>query len=203
MVLLLFTHPWTFSQYIMSLVLTLVISSFLFSNEIFIFNKRGKLGVYILLFIFIVFLGSTELLKINIFQSFGILDVFSGAFSSMTSYTTFWEHLFLGIKFRFGSLLLNMVSLCLIIVGILNLRFNKIQERYLIIFMAATSAIFLVMATVIKSRLFYNIPVGVLSALGLNHILNRIKNITLQKSLIYFIILNFSVYLFRGLANLV
>lgn len=202
-VLLIFTHPWTFVQYIITLVLSLFISYLLLNNEIVVSSKKGIFGIYIILLIFIIFIGLAELMKINFFQSYGIIKALSDIFNSVTSYTTFWKHLILGIKFRFGSLLLNIVSLCLMIVGILNLRFDKIQEQYLTIFMAATSAIFLIMATIIKSRLFYNIPVGVLSALGLKHILNRIKNITLQKSLIYFIILNLSVYLFRGLANLV
>jgi len=202
-VLLIFTHPWTFDQYIITLVLTLFISSLLFRNEISVLSKKGMFGIYIILFIFIIFIGLAELMKINFFQSYGIIKALYDIFNRMTSYTNFWQHLILGIKFTFGCLLLNIIPLCLMIVGILNLRFNKIQEQYLTIFMAATSAIFLIMATVIKSRLFYNIPVGVLSALGLKHILNRIKNITLQKSLTYFIILNLSVYLFRGLANLV
>lgn len=202
-VLLIFTHPWTFDQYIIPLVLTLFISSLLFRNEISVLSKKGMVGIYIILFIFIIFIGLAELMKINFLQSYGIIKALYDIFKSVTSYTTFWQHLIWGIKFTFGSLLLNIVSLCLMIVGILNLRFNKIQEQYLTLFMAATSAIFLIMATVIKSRLFYNIPVGVLSALGLKHILNRIKNITLRKSLTYFIILNLSVYLFRGLANLV
>ena len=63
------------------------------------------------------------------------------------------HHLMLGIKFRFGGFLLSMVPLCLMIIGILAIRFDNIRELYIVIFMSATSALFLIMGLIIKSRL--------------------------------------------------
>jgi len=69
--------------------------------------------------------------------------------------------------------------------------------------MVATSALFLISEGVVKSRLYYNIPIGVLAALGYVTILNVISSDELKLSFSSFIFLSMVVYLFRSLANII
>lgn len=61
----------------------------------------------------------------------------------------------------------GIVLLGLAVVGVYLLRRKAVVEAYLTAFMAATSLLFLVGDEAIKSRLLYNVPVGLFSAIGL------------------------------------
>jgi len=161
------------------------------------------------------FLGTTGL--VNIFKRvlLGGLDIF-GVVTSTAPTTlcldNFWINNVYIFRRRFGGLLSNSIILLLSAIGIYMLDHEKSYQLYLKILMATSSIYYLVNHVTlmgrprnpIPSRILFNIPFGVIIALGILYFLrnNQSKKMT-KLFILIFITMNLSVYLFRSLVNLV
>jgi len=203
--LVLFTHPWTFDQYFAPLILIIFIVPQSLDSELtgYKISRNILSRVRYIIFFFLVLLFVIELLKINVFQGYGGIAALNTLFRSLTSPQEFWYDLEYPLKERFGGLIFSIISMGLALTGILALKLRDVSEFYIWILMVATSALFLISDGVVKSRLYYNIPIGVLAALGYVTILNVISSDELKLSFSSFISLSMVVYLFRSLANII
>ena len=157
---------------------------------------------YILLF-FLALLFIIELVKVNFFQGYGGVAALNTFLKNLTSVKQFWYHFIYPLKYRFGGLISNVILIVLALVSIFAMKLRNVPEFYLWILMVATSAILLISDEVVKSRLLYNIPIGVLAALGYVTILQLVSSDKLKLSFTSFISLSMAVYLFRSLANII
>ena len=202
--LLLFTHPWTFDQYFAPLILVMLVLPQIIYNSIdYKISKNILSRTRYLLIFFLVLLFIMELVKVNFFQGYGGVAALNTFLKNLTSVKQFWFHFIYPLKYRFGGLISNVILIILAMVSIFAIKLRNVPEFYLWILMVATSAILLVSDEVVKSRLLYNIPIGVLAALGYVTILQLASSDKLKLSFTSFISLSMIVYLFRSLANII
>jgi len=196
--LLFFTHPWTFYQYLPAMFLTIAISWY---------KNRDKFPVKATMFLCVLSLVLVGIFKVLNFRGFRFFPVFPFIFPFILSVSegisSFWAGNTFIFRLLFGGLLSYMILLSLALIGIYLMDRKNINELYLTVFLALTSIFFLIGNYTIKSRLFYNIPIGIFASLGFNSIIRLNISEDFKKILITFIILTFTVYLFRSLANLV
>lgn len=154
------------------------------------------------MFSYVVALGFADVLKTLVFGGLGGVAASTSFFSRLTSVSKFWSSLEFCFRIQYNGLMSVLVLFGLAIGGVLSLRLRNTRELYLWIFMAATSLVFLFGDEVIKSRLLYNVPIGLFAALGLSLMSSSDWS---RESLVLnlFIALNMIVSLFRGLANLI
>jgi len=192
--LLFFTHPWTFYQYLPAVFLTVAISWY---------RNRDEFPVKTTMFFCVVSLMLVGIFKFLNFRGFSFFPVFSFILSFFEDISGFWTGNTFIFRFLYGGLLSYMILLSLALIGFYLLDRKNINELYLTVFMALTSIFFLIGNYTIKSRLLYNIPVGLFASLGFNSIIRLNINENFKKVLITFVILTFIVYLFRSLANII
>ena len=192
--LLFFTHPWTFYQYLPAIFLTIAISWH---------RNRGKFPIVTTIFSCVLSLVLVGIFKFLNFRGFRFFPVFSYALAVSEGVSSFWARNTFIFRLLYGGLLSYMILLSLVLIGIYLMDRKNINELYLTVFLALTSLFFLIGNYTIKSRLLYNLPIGIFASLGFNSIIRLNISEDIKKVLITFIILTFTVYLFRSLANIV
>jgi len=194
--LLVFTHPWTFDQYYAAAALTAVVVWY---------KARGgeAFGKVWALASYLGSLGLAELLKMLVFRGVGGVSASSTAISGVSGLPDFWFSSIFSFRLLYGGFMSSVVLLGLAVAGVYLLAGRRVPEVFLQVFMAATSLLFLVGDETIKSRLLYNVPIGVFASLGLLSLLGRNEAAGFRKEFTLFVVLNLIVYLFRSLANLI
>jgi len=192
--LLFFTHPWTFYQYTPAMFLTVAISWY---------KNRDKFPIMTAMFLCVLSLVLLGIFKALNFRGFRFFPVFSYVLAVSEGVSSFWARNTYIFRLLYGGLLSYMILLSLALIGVYLIDRKNINELYLTVFMALTSMFFLIGNYTIKSRLLYNVPIGVFASLGFNSIIRLNISEDLKKILITFVILTFTLYLFRSLANLV
>jgi len=194
--LLVFTHPWTFDQYLAALVILAAVMLYYSLNE----RRFEKIKF---MTVFLACLGSSEMIKRYIFKGVSGLDVTSTVTEGMIELSELWESSQLIFRYTYGGLLSNVVLICLGIIGVYYLKRKNLSELFLLFFLMPSGLIYLLANRTIKNRLFFNIPLGLLAANGLNSLMHRFKTKHLDVALASFVSLSTLVYLFRSLANLI
>jgi hypothetical protein len=193
--LYLYTHPWTFDQYIIGL---LTVTGFLLILKIRrreSFTELRSLGVF---FIFLVF---AELLKLCVFKEISGSTLAYSTFFDNILLDNFWHSIIFSLRLKYGGYLSNIVPIVLSILGIKILISNDFKQHYLTVFQFLTMFGFLIGNEAIKSRLFYNIPLEYFASLGFIWLLLKFK--TQNDDLTRLIIVISIVYLFRSIANII
>jgi len=153
---------------------------------------------------FLASLGLIELLKSILLggDSSGVrasITVMNG----ISGISDFWITSTFVFRRLYGGLMSNIILLLLAVLGYFLLNKDDFPQRYFSIFIAVSSLLYLISNATIKSRLLYNIPIGMYAASGFMLLLNIIKENNLRKVLSYFIVTNSVLYLFRSLVNIV
>ncbi|MCX6656275.1 MAG: hypothetical protein NTY03_14310, partial [Candidatus Bathyarchaeota archaeon] len=195
--LFVFTHPWTFDQYMAAvggaMILTLIQ-----------FRRGESTHEAKWLIIYCLVIAFTDVLKLLLLR--GSVEGFATLgflFSSLTTPSTLWLDLLNSSRFYVGGYLTNMPLLTLAAVGLVRARERTIPNLILWVLTGSTSFVYLIGDTVIKSRLLYNIPVGILAAYSLFYIDELQVDGKLKKMLKAAIVVSLVSYLFRDLANLI
>jgi len=203
--LVIFTHPWTFTHYYVSIGFMGLMTYFRHMK-----GERNH-GFTTILF----FLGTTGLVNILKRVLLGGGDGIS-AFTSMAPIMlrldNFWINNVYTFRRLYGGLLSNVLILALSAIGIYLLDHEKPYQFFLKILIAISSIYYLIChgtlwkrpRNILPSRLLFNIPLGVLMAFCVLQFLRngKLSNRT-QLFLFIFLTLSMSVYLFRSLVNLV
>jgi len=193
--LLVFTHPWTYDQYYIPVVL---IAGIIFYNTITKYNDYLKVKM-ILIYIFC--LGFSEFINILIVKGFGGLSASTSVMNKIIPLSKFWPKIIFGFRRHYCGLMSNIILISLIILGIYILRDYIIPELFLIFVIAVASIIFLVGDYNIKNRLLYNLPIGLFASRGYYWLLERKCFKNFKNVLSLYVVLIMILYLFRSLAN--
>ncbi|MFX0204421.1 MAG: hypothetical protein ACFFDT_00420 [Candidatus Hodarchaeota archaeon] len=195
--LLVFTHPWTFDQYYVPIILL---------TFYILYDDRKKDNGYIrfkMIFFYVFSLGLSDFVKSKIFHGLGGVSASSVALESIIDVSGFWYSNIFFFRRIYCGLESNVILLILSITGIYILEKVSISKLYFILLFFISSLPFIFCNAMIKSRLIYNIPFGLYSAYSFTW-LNNQKNINKFKLHInFFILLSMIVYLFRSLANII
>lgn len=195
--LLVFTHPWTFIQF---LVTTVVMSS------LYWYRARPKIlhdEPMKTLITYIACMGLAELLKMYIFGGVGGILASSTAIRGSSSFLKFWWNSIFSFRLLYGGTLAMALLWGLCVAGVLILKEENISELFFLVFLVLSSLLFLVGDDTIKSRLVFNIPVGFLSSCGFLYFQNTIRLKKIRYTSSFYIITSTITYLFRTLANIV
>jgi len=196
-ILLVFTHPWTFDQYVATTILTIIVSFYRTRKEDGGYEKIKRSILYIAI------LGLSDIFKMLLFHGFGAISASSTAVSMISSLPEFWLDSIFGFRLLYGGTISVVVLVGLAVLGVYLNKLVKFPNIYFTVFPAVTSLLFLIGDETIKSRLLYNVPIGLFAAIGMSSLSRRRFNDNFKKCFILFVISNSTVYLFRSLANLV
>ena len=155
------------------------------------------------MFFYLVSLTIAELLKFFVFPGGGGVSASSAVFPRVSELSEFWFDSIFSFRFLYGGTISAMVLVVLATLGMYKREFRRVPVVYFNVFLVVTSLLFMIGDDTIKSRLLYNVPVGLFAAVGFSSLLRLNVEINFKKYLIYFIILNLLVYLFRSLANFI
>jgi hypothetical protein len=192
-VVLLFTHPWTLAQYMAPFGLLVLLIALRGPYEIKGLSR-------ILLAASTASMGLAELLKTRLLGGYGVIDAVLNLRRSIVLPEEAVSSI-LNSFFAFSGLLANPLLLGLAAVGLTSNKLKETPRAYLSLFLFTSTTLFLIMSDGIKQRLIYNIPWGILAALGILRIMET-KNETLRRVIPPFIAVCLLVYEFRSLANL-
>ena len=195
-VFLVFTHPWTFDQYFVVIVLM----------ALFILNadrkSREGYNKFKMIILYLFSLGISEIVKSKLFHGYSGVSASSLAIGNIINFTRFWDNTVFFFRRIYCGLEANIILLGLSITALLILKKSRILEVFLIGFLAVSSLPFLFSDAMIKSRLIYNIPVGLYTAYSFTWLIEQ-KNKDLKTSSSFFVLFSIIVYLFRSMANLI
>jgi hypothetical protein len=194
--LLVFTHPWTFDQFYIPFLVTLILLIYFWRKKGYRVEQISDLIVYT------IALGVFDVLKVLLFRGVGGVAASSAVITRLTSVGSFWVDTVVSLSITFGGLYSNLIVFGLAILGILLLKYRSFFEFYLGAFLGLSSLGFIVGDATIKSRLLYNFPIGYLAAVGFSAIITR-EDKTFRRVFTFFVVSSMLVYLFRSLANVV
>ena len=193
-VALLYTHPWTFDQYIPILALATI-------PVILLTKDTGSRVLLVTLIIIIAIgFGAAELVQRDIFGGVGILASLKTLYS-VTTFRTFLDSITKSI-FYFSGAFADIFFLGLVTVGLLKHEFRGAARLYFTLFPLITSIVFLIVDVNTKSRILFNIPFGLFAAVGMMEY-RKINDIKIRRMFPIFIVLLLLAIQFRFLANLV
>jgi hypothetical protein len=125
----------------------------------------------------------------------------------MHQFSLRWTHMFYTFNIYVGGSYTNTIMLLLSLVGMLTLHLRNSFDRVLFSMMSMGTVAFILGDYVFQARLFYNLPIQVLGALGLQvlikHVTYHNKTNSFVLSIILFIILSQIDYLFKTVANFI
>ena len=194
--LLLFTHPWTFDQLLSSVLLFTLYAGYEG------WRKRSYEQLQMLI-VYVSLMGLFEFCKNFVFQGIGGLDASSTVTGNLAGLGGFWAASIFGFRYLYGGFLSNILLISLSLIGVYLLKRGVIAERFLVVYCAASSLVFLVGDNSIKARLLYNLPFALFSGIGLHWLLNSPKFVGYRKYVFSSVVLSSLVYLFRCLGNLI
>jgi hypothetical protein len=188
-----FSHPWTFTQYYAATVLFLG----------YTFFKGKRSGELSLVLIYLGVTGTVAIFKETVFgglSTYGSGVLITSWFFNMSR---FWSNNIFIFRLKYGGFLSSTVILGLVVLGVYLLDTRKPFQLYLLSLLAALSPYYLVANEEVMSRLVYNVPFGVLSASGILFLLrnNDIKK-RVRMTFLVFTLTYLLAYFLRSLANI-
>ena len=195
--LIIYTHPWTFAQYYLAVVMSTVLS--FFNNW-----RKGKEQKHLKTMIsYITILAFAELIKSQFLNLFGGISATSVTIKSLSGLGEFWFSSIYNFRFLYGGFMSNVLLLGLALVGINQLKHEEPPQQFVTVLLALTSMVFIFGNEIIKSRLLFNIPIGLLASLGFLYIRQRFQNQNIRYVFTIFTMSSMLVYLLQSLANLI
>jgi hypothetical protein len=194
-VMLLFTHPWTFDQYVAALAPVVLYAAV--KGE----TKEVRLLSRIGLILSIALIGGAELLKGQVLGGVGGLSSLDMLFSGFTPMDNLIPSFYESV-FYYNGLLANFVLLVIVAVGVYAWRRKGSEGICFTTLLLASTVAFLLVNADTKKRLIYNYPFGLLASIGLMR-LRQVKGEELRNMVTFFIAVALIAYQLRSLANLV
>jgi hypothetical protein len=183
--LVLFTHPWTFTQFYVS-ILIFYVYYYLIKNSL----------------IYLLFTGITVLIK-RFLGGFPIEKVISSTKPSITNLFEFWNNNIHTFRILYGGALSNTIYLSFILYGIYIINPNNIFHTLMILIVFITFPYYIIVNPDIQSRFLFNLPFCIFGAFTIMKMVQSDKLLKREKMiLIYFIFTYMIVYSLRSLSNL-
>jgi len=189
-VILVFTHPWTMNQYIVPIAPLIVHGWFKKKEE----NKE-ELASLTLYFLVIL---STEIIRLLVLGGSDGIGGATSVTSRLVDITEYWYTSLFSFKFLYNGYLSNIIFILLATIGIILFTPNNTAKKYLTSSLFFSSIVYLFTNEIIKSRIFYNIPLA-LYASTIIYFINCDKKLS---HILYFVISYQIFYLFMALITL-
>jgi hypothetical protein len=190
--LVLFTHPWTFTQFYISLLIFYVYY-YLIKNSI---NESYSMLIYLL------FTGIAVLIKRSL-GGFPIEKVISSTKPAITNLFEFWNNNIHTFRILYGGALSNTIYLSLILFGIYIINPDNIFHTLMMLIVFITFPYYIIVNPDIQSRFLFNLPFCIFGAFTIMKMVQSDKLLKREKMiLIYFIFTYMFVYSLRSLSNL-
>jgi hypothetical protein len=186
-VFLVFTHSWTMYQYVAGLVL-LVGYYWVKKSRVTAQFIGGYLAVVALF----------EVVKILFFSGSGEPSATTSIINGLIGLADFWSESIFSFRYLYGGFMSNNVLLLLVVLGVYVLGGDELPERYLAILLVLSSLVFFFSDETNKSRLLYNLPLGLFASLCMSHKYERGG-----LALLVFIVMNSLFYLLISIGNVV
>jgi hypothetical protein len=197
-VLVVFTHPWTLNQYFSGVVVLLILLA-LWARKEKIFKETSW---FVFLYFFSV--SAADVMKEFFLRGAGSVSAYSAVSSHLTSMPLFWGNLIAAMNFLYGGFFSNILLLSLVTFAILFYEDRDVSSLYLSILVFLSSLVFFMGDDMIKSRVFFNLPIGMFAAYGFMRLKQLFeKQSQLAKVFTYYSSVSMLAFLFRSLANLV
>jgi len=139
-----------------------------------------------------------EMVKVLFFGGVGGAVATSTAVRHLTELAGFWASSLFGFHYLYGGYMSHCLLFILAFIGVLIIRADDESKHYLLSLLFFSSLVFFLSDETTKSRLLYNIPLGLFSSVALA-LLNRRYGISVS----FFVFFNSLFYLFMSLNNLV
>jgi hypothetical protein len=195
--LLVFTHPWTYTQYfITTIITTIVVGSLAYIN-------RSDYDETKVLIIYTMSLGFSNIYKELFLGGYGGVTASSTVITRMYYLGDFLAKYKLGVMMRYGGYLINLVVFFFALLGILSRKQKETPDIYFTALLFASSPLFFIGEFNMLPRLLYNLPIGLLTAYGFMSVLRSQIDEKVKFSLTFFTGLYLTVYLIRSVAILV
>lgn len=190
--LVLFTHPWTFTQFYFSLLIFYLYYYF-FKNFV---NESYSMSVYLL------FTGISALIK-RFLGGFPIGQSISSTKPAFTNLFEFWNNNIHAFRILYGGTLSNTIYLSCILIGIYIINPNNIFHMLVLLIVIITFPYYLFVNPDFQSRILFNLPFCVFGAFTIMKIVQSDKFLKREKMvMICFIFIYMTVYSLRSLSNL-
>jgi hypothetical protein len=196
--LFVFTHPWTLDQYVAPVAVIGVLVTYLYlrrgGDSLSPWGLISYCGV----------IASADVVKVLLLS--GSVDgvaALSTLSQGITSTQMFWFDLVNSSRFILGGFLTSLPLLVLAVIGMWRIKERNLPNSLILLFVAMTSVVYLVGDVVVKSRLIYNLPIGILAAYGLVYLDDIIVDHRVKSLITGTLVIMLLTYLFRGLATLV
>ena len=195
--LTIFTHPWTFIQYYIVILFTTLYLNRMASMKYQYYASNTFM-------FFLLFTGTVDIIKVLLIRGLGSYGSIISVIPHIKEVFSFWDSNIHAFRLFFGGLLSNTIFIGLSTFGCFELNNKKSFHLFLNMLLATTSICYVFADGTIQTRLLFNIPFSVFSAL---YIINSIRNTTIKKN-VRFIIFIFTAtymfnYVFGSLANLI
>jgi len=188
--LLVFTHPWTLDQYLAGLVP--LIGYLWYRKEQGYLNTGVYMGGYLLQ------IGLAEVAKTVVLRSVGGATATVTATSGLIGLGEFWFSSIFSFRYLYGGFMSNVVLLGLAAVGVYFLCGRRLPERYLYVLVLLSSLVFFFSDETNKSRLLYNVPLGLFGSVALDAFLEK-RGVSFMVFFVAFSLF----YLFLSVGNVV
>ncbi|OLD01861.1 MAG: hypothetical protein AUJ07_10420 [Crenarchaeota archaeon 13_1_40CM_3_53_5] len=114
----------------------------------------------------------------------------------------FWPNIVSGLFGAYDGLLANTLILVLSLIAIISFRPDSLARRFLLVWVAVSSIPILVLSDLAQTRIFYNLPFPIFTALGLL-LVQRVKGLGLHSNLVFsVIVLALANYALRSVTSL-
>jgi len=198
--LLIFTHPWTFTQYFSTMIIIFIIKLYHNRSELVRYHIIDiEIKFYITYIISLIFI---DILKIALFKSTEGVLATQTVFNHIISLSQFWTKMIFGFRYLYGGLESTYIIFILSLIGLLFIKKHH-SNNFFYVFIAVNSLPFILGNESIKARLLYNTPIGVYAMIGLYACTRNISQQKTYKLFILFITINLINNLFRSLINII
>ena len=148
-------------------------------------------------------LGLAEGLKVLVLRGAGGVSASSSVVRRVSGLSEFWFDSIFGFRLLYGGLMSMVVLVGLAVFGVYVWGRRGVPGVVFTVFMAVSSLVFLVGDETVKSRLLYNVPVGLFAAVGFSCFMGFDFGEGVERAFVLWVSLSLVVFLFRSLANLV
>ena len=193
---ILLTHPWTW----------LLVLSVAIVNALTLWKNEGKVKLFESVLVVVVSGIILDLVKMLAFgASSSAQDASLNLVHASTSeFLNFWPNVVDGLLFTYTGLLGNTAILGLSLFAIFFLKIEDHFDRLLITWVGISSIPFLLLPAILQTRIVYDLPFPILTAMGSYRIVTRLRERPLISNLVFvLIVLVMANYTLRTLVELV
>ncbi|MFX0139497.1 MAG: hypothetical protein ACFFDN_38000 [Candidatus Hodarchaeota archaeon] len=189
-----FIHPWTFVQYYIA-------TAFFLGYRYF---KRKVVDGCFTILIYMGVVGLVDLFKGVVVGGLEGIGSIVSKTPRLIYAAEFWSNNVFIFRLKYGGFLSNVVMLGLAALGAYTLKIREDFKLYLISLLFTSSLFYFISIEEIISRLLYNMPFGVITALVVIFLIkNDVLNRKYRMIFMVFIITYMIVYLIRSIANII